>query len=72
MASNCRHAPGGQNDCIGADPCVLPRVSHIVDTMYTVGYSAVVDLSKYFHNFMVHPEDRPYMGLKHPITGYSL
>jgi hypothetical protein len=48
---------GGQNDCIGVDPCVLPRVSHIVDQMYGGGYSAVVDLSKYFHNFLVHPDD---------------
>ena len=36
--------------------------------MYSGGYSAVVDLSKYFHNYPTHREDRPYLGLIHPIT----
>ena len=60
---------GGQNDCIGADPCFLPRTSHILEEMYTGGFSAVVDLSKYFHNYPTHKDDRPYLGLIHPITG---
>jgi hypothetical protein len=60
---------GGQNSCIGPDPCVLPRQSHILDQMYEGGYSAVVDASKFFHQFPTHPDDRPYLGLKHPITG---
>lgn len=60
---------GGQNECIAPDPCVLPRQSHIIDLMYEGGYSAVVDASKFFHQFPTHPEDRPYLGVKHPITG---
>jgi hypothetical protein len=60
---------GGQNKCIGADPVVLPRASHILDLMYEGGYSAVVDASKFFHQFSTHPKDRPHLGLKHPITG---
>jgi hypothetical protein len=60
---------GGQNECIGADPVVLPRSAHILDLMYTGGYSAVVDASKFFHQFGTHPDDRPHLGLKHPITG---
>lgn len=60
---------GGQNACVGQDPCFLPRATHILDEMYPGGYSAVVDLSKYFYNFPTHPEDRPYLGLVHPITG---
>mmetsp|Transcript_14789 Transcript_14789/g.22576 ORF Transcript_14789/g.22576 Transcript_14789/m.22576 type:complete len:202 (-) Transcript_14789:1367-1972(-) len=36
--------------------------------MYSGGFSAVVDLSKFFHNFLTHPQDRPYMGVPHPIT----
>jgi hypothetical protein len=47
----------------------MPRVSHILDQMYTGGYSAVVDLSKCFHNFPTHAEDRPYLGLLHPVSG---
>jgi hypothetical protein len=59
---------GGQNDCIGSDPCFLPRTGHILEEMYAGGYSAVVDLSKYFHNFPTHKDDRPYLGLIHPVT----
>jgi hypothetical protein len=59
---------GGQNECIASDPVFLPRISHILDQMYSNGYSAVVDASKYFYQFPTHPDDRPYLGLKHPIT----
>ncbi|CAJ1959796.1 unnamed protein product [Cylindrotheca closterium] len=59
---------GGQNDCVGQDPVFMPRIAHIVDQKYTEGYSAVVDLSKFFYNFPTHPEDRPYLGLLHPKT----
>ena len=59
---------GGQNDCIGADPCFLPRTGHILEELYAGGFSAVVDLSKYFHNFPTHVDDRPYLGLLHPVT----
>ncbi|CAJ1960569.1 unnamed protein product [Cylindrotheca closterium] len=48
---------GGQNDCVGQDPVFMPRIAHIVDQMYTEGYSAVVDLSKFFYNFPTHPDD---------------
>jgi hypothetical protein len=37
--------------------------------MYEGGYSAVVDASKFFHQFPTHPNDRPYLGLKHLVTG---
>lgn len=60
---------GGQNSCMGSDPVFLPRQGHILDQMYQGGYSAVVDASKFFYQFNTHPDDRPYLGLKHPITG---
>jgi hypothetical protein len=60
---------GGQNSHIAPDPVYLPRVSHIVDLLYTGGFSAVVDASKFFYQFPTHPEDQPYLGLLHPITG---
>ncbi|CAJ1946038.1 unnamed protein product [Cylindrotheca closterium] len=63
---------GGQNDCVGQDPVFMPRIAHIVDQMYTEGYSAVVDLSKFFYNFPTHPDDRPYLGLLHPKTAELL
>ncbi|CAJ1948036.1 unnamed protein product [Cylindrotheca closterium] len=59
---------GGQNDCVAQDPVYMPQISHIIDEMYTGGYSAVVDLSKFFYNFPTHAEDRPYLGLLHPRT----
>jgi hypothetical protein len=62
---------GGQNMCIGNDPTVLPRISHILDLMYEGGYSAVVDASKFFYQFKTHPDDRKYLGLVHPITGVT-
>jgi hypothetical protein len=63
---------GGQNECIAGDPVFLPRISHILEQMYSGGYSAVVDASKYFYQFPTHPDDRPHLGLKHPITGVLL
>jgi hypothetical protein len=63
---------GGQNECIASDPVVLPRVSHILDQMYSGRFSTVVDASKYFYQFLTHPDNRPYLGLKHPITGILL
>jgi hypothetical protein len=59
---------GGQNMCIGNDPVILPRISHIIDLMYEGGYSAVVDASKFFYQFPTHPNDQKYLGLLHPIT----
>jgi hypothetical protein len=63
---------GGQNEAVGSDPVVLPRASHIVDEMYHGGYSAVYDFSKYFYNFPTREEDRPYLGLLHPVTAAML
>jgi hypothetical protein len=37
--------------------------------MYTGGFSAVVDASKFFYQFPTHPDDQPYLGLLHPVTG---
>lgn len=32
---------GGQNECIGSDPCILPQAPHILDQLYTGGWSMV-------------------------------
>ena len=63
---------GGQNGCIGSDPVILPRVTHILDSLYTEGWSAVVDASKFFYQFPTAREDRPYLGIIHPGTGQVL
>ena len=59
---------GMQNDCIAPDPTVLPRISLILDQLYTNGYSAVADASKFFWNFPTHPDDHPHLGVLHPET----
>ena len=42
---------------------------HILPCMYPGGYSATLDLSKYFHMFLTHPEKFKFLGLTHPGTG---
>jgi hypothetical protein len=63
---------GGQNVHIGKDPVHLPRAKGILKKLYAGGWSAVVDASKFFHNFPTHPQDRPYLGCIHPKTGQRL
>jgi hypothetical protein len=50
----------------------LPHIGHILDELYTGGYTAVVDASKFFHQFSTHPADRPYLGVVHPISSTLL
>ena len=59
---------GGQNAYIAADPVYLNRPVHILEQMYEGGYSAVVDASKFFYQFSTHPDDRPWLGILHPVT----
>ena len=41
---------GGQNSAIAKDPVYLPRVDTILPQMYSGGWSAVIDASKFFIN----------------------
>jgi len=63
---------GGQNEHIGKDPVHLPRSDDILPRMYTGGWTAVADLSKFFYNFPTHPDDRLFLGCIHPTTGEHL
>lgn len=63
---------GGQNAHIGKDPVHLPRPEDILHRMYTGGYTAVVDASKFFYNFPTAPRDQAYLGCIHPETGQHL
>jgi hypothetical protein len=67
VIANCRE--GGQNEVVGSDPVILPRMNHILSQMYAGGWTAVVDASKMFYQFDTHPEERKFLGLTHPITG---
>lgn len=60
---------GGQNAVVGNDPVFLPRVSHILSQLYSGGYRAIVDASKFYNQFNTRPEERKYLGMIHPITG---
>ena len=59
---------GRQNEAIGSDPTVFPRSDGILSQMYSGGYSTVVDASKFFYQFEMHPAERKYLGVIHPIT----
>ena len=63
---------GGQNAFIGGDPVYLNRPLHILEQMYSGGFSAVVDASKFFYQFPVRMEDQKYFGVIHPVTGQHL
>ena len=45
------------------DPVFLPRTVYILDQMYTGCYSAM-----FFYQFPTHLNDRPYLGLLHPVN----
>ena len=60
---------GGQNDVCVADPCHMTSPDHILPYLYRNGFSATLDLSKYFHMFLTKPEEHKYMGITHPGTG---
>lgn len=59
---------GGQNACIASDPVYFQRGHDILNCLYAGGYSAVADQSKYFHNYLTLPSERPYLGTIHPVT----
>jgi hypothetical protein len=60
---------GLQNEAIGSDPTTFPKTSYILEQLYTGGFSAVVDLSKYFYNFPTVPEERCFLGVISSRTG---
>lgn len=67
IIADCKR--GGQNDFIGKDPVHLYSSDDVLPQLYKGGWSAVADASKYFYNFPTRPEDRPYLGCIHPVTG---
>jgi hypothetical protein len=70
MVSDCRHAACGTKLLHGQrDPFFLPPSNNILDQRYHRGYSAAVDTGKSFYQFTTHPDDRPFLGLLHPVTG---
>jgi hypothetical protein len=50
---------GAQNEPIGKDPTHLPLAHGILERLYTGGWLAIVDASKFFHNFPTHPANEP-------------
>lgn len=63
---------GGQNACCGLDPTYLPSAKDILPQLYSGGWSAIADASKYFHNYSTLPCERDLIGIIHPITGKHL
>lgn len=60
---------GGQNSVASNDPVYLNRPLHILEQLYAGGWTAVVDASKFFHQFLTREDERRYLGLIHPVTG---
>ena len=60
---------GGQNSTAVGEPVYLNRPTHILERLYTGGWSAVVDASKFFYHFATHAADHPYLGVVHPVNG---
>ena len=63
---------GRQNDTVGTDLVYLPRVTHILDQMYTGSYIAIADASKFVYQFDTNPDDFPWLGLVHPLSSELL
>ena len=59
---------GGQNAFVAKDPVHLYSGTDILSRMYTGGWSAVADASKYFYSFPTRADERPYLGIVHPVT----
>ena len=63
---------GGQNATMGPGPVYLPQPHIILRQLYTGGWTAVVDASKFFHQFPTVLSERKYLGVIHPVTGEHL
>jgi hypothetical protein len=59
---------GGQNAYVAKDPVHLYNAFDILSRMYTGGWSAVADASKYFYSFPTRRDEQPYLGVIHPVT----
>jgi hypothetical protein len=57
---------GGQNEAIGADPTVFLKAGVILEQLYSGGWQAVVDASKFFYQFRTGPSERKFLGCIHP------
>ena len=60
---------GGQNEVVGKDPVYLNRPSTVLPHLYSGGWSAVGDASKFFYQFPTMEEDQRFLGVVHPSTG---
>lgn len=59
---------GGQNDVCVGDPCQMTGPDHILPHLYSRGWSASVDASKYFHMFKTRKDEQQFLGMIHPSS----
>jgi hypothetical protein len=59
---------GGQNAYVAKDPVHLYAPQDVLPQLYTGGWSAVSDASKYFHLYPTTASDRPFLVVLHPLT----
>jgi hypothetical protein len=60
---------GGQNEVVGSDPVHMTSPMDILPRLYTGGYSATLDIAKYFHMFPTIEAECQYLGCIPPTTG---
>jgi hypothetical protein len=65
-------ARGGQNEVCVPDPCFMTSPDHILPRLYRGGWSATLDMSKYFHLFLTAATEKQFLGLIHPKSGEKL
>mmetsp|Transcript_15716 Transcript_15716/g.22422 ORF Transcript_15716/g.22422 Transcript_15716/m.22422 type:complete len:338 (+) Transcript_15716:3717-4730(+) len=63
---------GGQNACNGADPVQMTSPGDILPRLYQGGFSATLDIAKYFHMFPTVESERMFLGCIHPATDVML
>jgi hypothetical protein len=69
---HCGMKRGGQNEVAGADPVHMTSPADILLRLYSGGYSATLDIAKYFHMFPTIEAEHKYLGCLHPETGEML
>ena len=62
---------GQQNEACGAYPVQLPQPGDILPYLYPGGFSACLDISKFFHMFLMREEEYFFLRIIHLITGLT-
>jgi hypothetical protein len=68
MVMHCLHEEREPKRGLRARSCSPPQPGDILLNLYTDGWSATIDASKFFHMFKTVAAERTFMGIIHPLT----